>query len=106
MFERADDVIFQVTRLDVFLFIIFFAILMSVISVCMVYFDKTFAKKEMRRISEKSLFIVGFLGGALAEYIAMQHFRHKTLHKRFMIGLPIIFIVQIGFFIYWTTIWF
>ncbi|MCM1544321.1 MAG: DUF1294 domain-containing protein [Ruminococcus sp.] len=56
--------------------------------------DKRKAIKNRRRISEKSLIIIGILGGALFEYITMKIIRHKTLHKKFMIGLPAIMIVQ------------
>ena len=57
--------------------------------------DKHRAEKSEWRIPEKTLFIVAFLGGALAMYISMRIFHHKTLHKRFMIGLPVIFILHI-----------
>ena len=56
--------------------------------------DKNSARKSKRRISEKTLFILAFLGGAMGLYITMLKIRHKTLHKRFMIGLPIIIVLQ------------
>ena len=49
----------------------------------------------MWRISEKALFILALLGGSVAEYFTMRLIRHKTLHKRFMIGLPVIIIIQL-----------
>ncbi len=56
--------------------------------------DKLFAIKNLRRISEKSLFLLSFSGGAVFMLLSMYLFRHKTRHKRFMIGLPIIIIIQ------------
>lgn len=51
--------------------------------------DKKKAIKGHRRISEKTLMLLGLFGGALGEYITMLKIRHKTKHKKFMIGLPL-----------------
>lgn len=56
--------------------------------------DKRLAKKGGRRVPEKKLFGAALLGGALSMYITMRIIRHKTLHKRFMIGLPVIILLQ------------
>lgn len=45
-------------------------------------------------MSEKTLFALSVAGGALGMYAAMCLVRHKTKHKRFMIGLPIIILIQ------------
>ena len=58
--------------------------------------DKIKAKKGKRRIPEKTLFLLAFLGGSISEYITMKLIRHKTLHKRFMIGLPVIIFLQLS----------
>jgi uncharacterized membrane protein YsdA (DUF1294 family) len=57
--------------------------------------DKTRAKKHQWRIAEKQFFIVSALGGAIGTYIGLRYFRHKTKHWYFMIGIPVIFIIQI-----------
>lgn len=56
--------------------------------------DKRLAVKGGRRIPEKKLFGAALLGGGAAMYITMRIIRHKTLHKRFMIGLPLIILLQ------------
>ncbi len=56
--------------------------------------DKKLAKSEARRVPEKKLFITAALGGSLGMYITMRKIRHKTLHKRFMIGIPLIMAAQ------------
>ncbi|MCH5324115.1 MAG: DUF1294 domain-containing protein [Eubacterium sp.] len=56
--------------------------------------DKRKAKKDKWRIQEKTLFIVSLLGGSAAMYISMRIFHHKTKHKRFMIGIPLIIVLQ------------
>ena len=70
-------------------------IVISLVTAIVTAIDKYKAKKGSFRISEATLFILGALGGALAEYATMRLIRHKTLHKRFMIGLPLIIILQI-----------
>ena len=66
----------------------------SVLSVLITVFDKLSAKAGGRRIPEKVLFLFAALGGSVAMYITMRLIRHKTQHKSFMIGIPVIFIVE------------
>lgn len=58
--------------------------------------DKLFAKLQKRRIPEKTLFVFAIVGGALGGTLGMYGFRHKTLHKTFAIGFPLLAIVQIA----------
>ena len=74
--------------------IYFFTI--NLISVLVCVFDKLKAKRGGWRISEKALFSLCFLGGSVGMYISMRLIRHKTLHKRFMIGIPLIILIQIA----------
>ena len=57
--------------------------------------DKQKAKKARRRISEKSLFALAVLGGAVGGTIGMHLFHHKTKHWYFRYGFPLIAAVQI-----------
>ena len=67
----------------------------SALAFSLTLYDKwVAASKTGRRISEKSLFICALAGGALSMFIAMKAVRHKTKHKRFMIGLPVIILAQ------------
>lgn len=58
--------------------------------------DKRRAKKDKWRIRESTLFLISALGGSVAMYISMRLFHHKTKHKRFMIGIPVIIVLQLG----------
>mgnify|MGYP004664154255 FL=1 len=58
--------------------------------------DKRRAKKDRWRIKESTLFLISALGGSVAMYISMRLFHHKTKHKRFMIGIPVIIVLQLG----------
>lgn len=66
----------------------------SLVAVVLTVYDKLSAKRHKRRIPEKTLLFVGILGGAAMEYITMKVIHHKTLHKKFMIGLPLIVFLQ------------
>lgn len=57
--------------------------------------DKEYAKKNMPRIPERHLMTFSILGGALGCMLGMYHYRHKTQHNKFRIGLPIILAVHI-----------
>ncbi len=57
--------------------------------------DKWKAVHNAWRISEKTLILLAALGGAAGAYAAMQTFRHKTKHKKFTAGVPVMLAVQI-----------
>lgn len=58
--------------------------------------DKYKAKKRAFRIPEATLFIIAFIGGSVGSLIGMYLFRHKTRHRRFFIGMPLILALQIA----------
>ncbi len=57
---------------------------------CFMGFDKRRAKKDGRRISEKTLFAWALLGGAWGGTAGMFRFRHKTKHWYFRVGFPLL----------------
>ena len=57
--------------------------------------DKQKAKKKKWRIPEATLMGVAALGGSIGSLFGMYTFRHKTLHKKFTIGIPAILIAQL-----------
>lgn len=73
-----------------------YLLVISIVGFILPPIDKSRAKRGVWRIPEKTLFIVSLLGGAVAMYISMRIFRHKTLHKRFMIGIPLIIVLHIA----------
>ena len=52
--------------------------------------DKWKAKKNRWRIRESTLLIVAALGGSVGSLLGMYIFRHKTLHLKFTVGIPVI----------------
>ena len=68
---------------------------MSVIAFAAFGLDKYKAKPDRWRTKEKTLFLFAILGGGIGAFLGMQVFRHKTQHKQFVIGIPLIMIVQL-----------
>lgn len=58
--------------------------------------DKYKAKKNKWRIKEKSFFITAILGGASGILLGMTMARHKTQHKSFYIGIPILYLLNMA----------
>lgn len=73
-------------------------VFISTAAVIITIWDKTAARQKKRRISENTLMLVGLFGGAAAMLITMKKIRHKTLHKKFMIGLPLEILLQLLIF--------
>ena len=59
--------------------------------------DKRRAKKDKRRVPEKTLFLLALIGGSVGAWAGMYAFRHKTRHWYFVWGIPTILAVQIAF---------
>ena len=59
------------------------------------YSDKMRAKKRAFRIPETTLFSIAIIGGCVGCLTGMYLFRHKTRHLTFVIGLPLILILQL-----------
>ena len=62
--------------------------------------DKAFAKLHSRRVPEIVLLLLAALGGSAGAFIAMQLFRHKTMHFKFIFGVPLIFFLQVALISY------
>ena len=79
-------------------FLFIYLILINVLGFIIFYIDKRRARNKEWRVTESFLFGVAILGGALGSTLGMKTFHHKTKKKRFTIGLPLIFIFNIVFF--------
>ena len=73
-----------------YLIIINFAAVLVTVS------DKHRAKKHWWRIPENTLLLVAALGGSPAMLATMLLIRHKTRHPKFMVGIPLILILQVA----------
>lgn len=80
-------------------YLVIYLLAVNLLGAAVVAADKWKAQRGRWRIRERTLFVFCLLGGCPGVYCAMRLCRHKTLHKRFMLGIPAIFIVQIAIII-------
>ena len=57
--------------------------------------DKVRAAKGRWRISEAALILAALLGGSIGALAGMRIFHHKTRHRKFTVGIPVILALQI-----------
>jgi len=77
-----------------FIFAIYLAII-NIYGLSIMGIDKWKASLKGRRIPERVLFTIAFIGGSAGVYLGMRLFHHKTLHNKFKYGIPVILIVNI-----------
>ena len=65
--------------------------------------DKYKAKKGKWRISEATLLMMAVIGGSIGAWTGMRLWHHKTMHKKFKYGIPIIIILQVVLAVYLLT---
>ena len=65
--------------------------------------DKYKAKKSKWRISEATLLTMAAIGGSIGAWAGMRLWHHKTMHKKFKYGIPLIIIMQIALVTYLHT---
>lgn len=65
--------------------------------------DKYKAKKNQWRISEATLLTMAAIGGSIGAWAGMRIWHHKTMHKKFKYGIPLIIIMQIAVAVYMHT---
>ena len=70
------------------------------VSFCVYGYDKWMAKKDKRRIPEKTLLLLAVIGGAIGALAGMYFFRHKTRHWYFVYGMPVILVLQIALIVF------
>ena len=78
----------------------YYLILVNIIAFITIYIDKKKAIKHKWRIKESTLFLLSIIGGSIGTLLGMYTFRHKTKHKQFTLGIPLILIIQILIFIF------
>ena len=65
--------------------------------------DKYKAKKNQWRISEATLLTMAAIGGSIGAWVGMRIWHHKTMHKKFKYGIPVIIIFQVALAVYLLT---
>lgn len=75
--------------------LLLYLLIINALGLLLMLADKRKAKKNLWRIPERTLMTVAALGGSLGCLIGMYAFRHKTRHRKFVIGVPVLLILQL-----------
>lgn len=78
-------------------------IVINIFGFAIMGYDKYKAKRNQWRISEKTLFIIAFIGGALGISLGMKRFHHKSKKNQFKFGIPLLLILNLIVYIYIIT---
>lgn len=90
----------------IFYILIIYLIIINIISAVVTIYDKCCAVKKHWRVKESTLLLLSAIGGSVGMYLTMQIIRHKTRHIKFMLGIPVILILQaIIIFFIWRAIY-
>ena len=75
--------------------IIIYLIAINVVTFFLYGIDKWKAKRSKWRIPEATLLGLAVIGGSIGAWLGMKVWHHKTQHKKFKYGLPLILLAQI-----------
>lgn len=81
--------------MKLYIVILSYILIVNIIAFVTMGMDKRKAQNHKWRIKEKTLFLVAAVGGSIGSILGMKHFKHKTKHKRFIYGLPILLLIQV-----------
>ena len=76
--------------------IAYYLIIINIVTFLVYGIDKWKARKSLWRIREASLLMLAVLGGSIGAWLGMKVWHHKTLHKKFKYGVPLILITQLA----------
>lgn len=75
-------------------------LILNVVTFFVYGIDKFKAKKSLWRIPESTLLILAAVGGSVGAYLGMKVWHHKTLHKKFSLGVPVILLLHLALLVY------
>lgn len=81
--------------MDVIFILFLYVIIVNIAGFTAMGIDKKRARRKAWRIPESTLFLIALIGGSIGSIAGMYFFRHKTLHRTFVWGMPAILIVQV-----------
>ena len=81
-------------------YLAYYLLAINVVTFIVYGIDKYKAKKAKWRISEATLLLLAVLGGSIGAWMGMKVWHHKTIHKKFKYGIPVILLIQIALMTY------
>lgn len=95
MFSKPVSILPEVTLPLGTIVLILYLIAVNLFAFFLYGADKRRAKKGRRRIRERTLLLAAVFGGSVGALLGMRVFHHKTLHRKFTVGVPAILILQL-----------
>ena len=82
------------------IYLLYYLAVVNTITFIVYGIDKLKAKKRKWRIPESTLLLLAIIGGSVGAWCGVKVWHHKTLHKKFIYGIPLIVIIQISIITY------
>lgn len=79
--------------------ILIYFVIINLVAFILFGIDKWRARNNAWRISEATLFLIALIGGSVGAKIGMHVWHHKTQHLSFVIGIPMIILLQVILFV-------
>ena len=74
--------------------LLYYLLIINAAGFLLMLVDKWKARKNRWRVRESTLLLIAALGGSVGSLLGMYLFRHKTLHLKFTLGIPLILAAQ------------
>ena len=76
--------------------VVIYLVVINVVAFVVYGVDKYKAKRGRWRTPEATLLGLAAIGGSIGAWLGMKVWHHKTMHKKFQYGVPLILIAQIA----------
>ena len=89
--------------MNVHMIIIYYLLAINAVAFFSYGIDKLKARKGWWRIPEATLLLLAIIGGSIGAWLGMKVWHHKTMHKKFRYGLPLIILLQLSAVLYFLV---
>ncbi|MFC4556641.1 DUF1294 domain-containing protein [Virgibacillus kekensis] len=86
--------------MDETIMLVVYLITANIITFLFMAMDKRRARNREYRIPERTFWGLALIGGAVGAYLGMRQFRHKTKHRSFVVGMPLLIVLHIALLMY------
>ncbi|HET7580850.1 MAG TPA: DUF1294 domain-containing protein [Bacillales bacterium] len=76
-----------------------YVLIINVFALMVMAVDKRKARKEKWRIPEARIWMIAWIGGSPGVWAGMKWFKHKTKHRKFVVGVPLLCFLNIGIYL-------
>ena len=89
--------------MNVHMIIIYYLLAINAVAFFAYGIDKLKARKGWWRIPESTLLLLAIIGRSVGAWLGMKAWHHKTMHKKFRYGLPLIILLQLSAVLYFLV---